>query len=469
MFLLGEIVKKKKTVEVKNPYNNQVIENVGLSDEDDIERAVAIAREGFQILRDMPAGERAKILERTGEIISDKREDFARTIALESGKTINEARGEVARAINTIKLSAIAALELHGETVRFDLDGQSKKMGFYIRVPLGVVLAITPFNFPLNLSCHKIGPGLAGGNAIIHKPATKTPLSALKLAQALVEAGLPRQGISVLVGSGSKIGLGLVRHPAIKKISFTGSLEVGRIITENCGMKRVTMELGSNSALVVFKDAPLESVARKVRKGGYTLAGQVCISIQRVYVEEDVADEFLRLLSMEVNQIRYGNQLDEKTEMGPMIDESAIKKAEEFCSDAVKRGGILILGGRRKGSIFVPTIILNVPEQALVIQEEAFAPIVVVNKFKTMKEVIDKVNNTKYGLQAGVFTRDITKGLECARRIEAGGVLINEFPTFRVDNMPYGGTKGSGIGREGPKFAIKEMTEEKLIVFDQLE
>ncbi|OPX17452.1 aldehyde dehydrogenase [candidate division WOR-3 bacterium 4484_100] len=469
MFLAGEFIKKEKTVEVKNPYDDKVIEKVGLSDEADIEKAVSTAQKGFGFLKDMPAGERARILERTAEIMTEKKEDFARTIALESGKTINEARGEVVRAINTMKLSAIAALELNGETVRFDLGGRSKKLGFYIRVPLGVVLAITPFNFPLNLSCHKIGPAIAAGNAVIHKPATKTPLSALKLARALIDAGLPKQGISVLVGSGARIGLALVRHPAIKKISFTGSLDVGRTIMENCGMKRVTMELGSNSAVVVFRDAPLEFVAKKVRKGGYTLAGQVCISIQRVYVEEDIADEFVRLLSMEVNQIKYGDQLDEETEMGPMIDEPAIKKAEQFCEDAIDRGGILILGGRRDGNIFLPTILLDAPEDALVIQEEAFAPIVVVNKFKTLDEVIDKVNNTKYGLQAGVFTRDISKGLECARRIEAGGVLINEFPTFRVDNMPYGGTKGSGIGREGPKFAIKEMTEEKLIILDQIE
>ncbi len=468
MYLLGERIKRAKTISVKSPYDNQVVDTLAVSEKEDIDRAIETAKAGFELLKNMPAGDRAKILERSADIIRKNREDFAKTIALESGKTIKEARGEVNRAVNTMRLSSIAAMRLTGETVRFDLAGQSKKVGFYIRVPLGIVLAITPFNFPLNLSCHKIGPAIAAGNAVIHKPATATPLSGVKLAEALTEAGLPKESISVLVGPGSTLGMDLVRNPNIRKISFTGSLEVGQIITENCGMKRVTMELGSNSAVAVFKDTPFDFVAKKIRVGGYTLAGQVCISIQRVYVEEEVADEFVRTLSIEIGQIKHGNPLLEETEMGPMIDETAIRKAENFCADALKHGGIIILGGKRKGTIFLPTIILNTSEDALVIQEEAFAPIVVVNTFRTVDEVIKKINSTKYGLQAGVFTRDITNALKCAHGIDAGGVLINEFPTFRVDNMPYGGMKGSGLGREGPDFAVREMTEEKLIVLDQL-
>ena len=468
MYLLGKRIAKDKTVAVINPYNNQVVEKLGMGDEKDVFTAIEVAKTGFKILKDMPAGERSAILERSANIIKDQKEDFSRTISLESGKTINEARAEVDRAINTMKLSALAAIKMTGETVRFDLGGPSKKFGFYLRVPLGVVAAITPFNFPLNLSCHKIGPAIAAGNSVIHKPATKTPITGIKLAEALIAAGLPKEGISVLVGAGSEIGMKLVKSSEIRKISFTGSLEVGEIITSNCGMKRVTMELGSNSAVVVFKDAPLNYVAKKVRKGGYTLAGQVCISIQRVYVEEAIADQFLKELTLEVSQIKYGDPLLEETEMGPMIDEAAIKKTEQFCEDALRHKGKLILGGKREGNIFLPTIIFDVAEEAMVIQEEAFAPIVAINKFQTMDEVIKKVNNTKYGLQVSVFTQNITKALECARTIDAGGVLINEYPTFRVDNMPYGGTKGSGIGREGPDFAIKEMTEEKLIIFDQL-
>ena len=234
-------------------------------------------------------------------------------------------------------------------------------------------------------------------------------------------------------------------------------------------MKRITMELGSNSAVIAFGDAPLDLVAKKIRRGGYTLAGQVCISIQRVYVEENIADDFLHLLTSEVKQIKYGDQLLEETEMGPMIDHGAMAKAKRFCEDALKRGGKMITGGTREGNIFVPTIVADVPEDSLVIQEEAFAPIVAVNTFRNVDEAIQKVNGTKYGLQAGIFTADITKAMVCAHAIDAGGVLINEMPTFRVDNMPYGGTKGSGIGREGPDFAIKEMTEEKLVIFDQLQ
>lgn len=468
MFIKGKRIVRDKTIEVINPYNDQVVETLGRSESTDVKEALAVARNGFDILKRMPAGERSRILEKTSQIIVSRKEKFSRAIALESGKTINEARGEVDRAANTMKLSAVAALKLTGETVRFDLLGQSRKIGFFTRVPLGIVLAITPFNFPLNLSCHKIGPAIAAGNAVVHKPATKTPLSGMLLAEALVEAGLPVEGISVLVGPGSTIGMELIRAPQVKKISFTGSLEVGEIITANCGMKRVTMELGSNSAVIACKDAPLDILAKKVRKGGYTLAGQVCISIQRVYVEDTVADAYLSVFADEVNRIRYGDQLLEDTEMGPMIDKAALEKAQLFCNDAVKRGGKVLVGGKREGNIFSPTIICDVPEDAQVIQEEAFAPVVAVNRFKNIEDAIHRVNDTKYGLQAGVFTRDITRALECAREIDAGGVLINEIPTYRVDNMPYGGTKGSGIGREGPDFAIKEMTEEKLVILDQI-
>lgn len=469
MFIKGKRVIREKKVVVLNPYNNQIVDEIGLSDERDGAEAIEIAQEGYRLLKDMPAGERAKILERTAKIIAEKREEFARTICLEVGKTINEARTEVDRAVNTLKLSSLAAMTLKGETVRMDLGGPTKKIGFYMRIPIGVVLAISPFNFPLNLSCHKIGPAIAAGNAVIHKPATKTPLSGIMLAEALIEGGLPEQGISVLVGPGSTVGMALVRAPEIRKVSFTGSLEVGETIMANCGMKKVTMELGSNSAVIIFKDAPLNLVAKKIRKGGYTLAGQVCISVQRIYVEELIADEFLRELSLEVGQIKYGDPILEDTEMGPMIDESALKKAEEFVEDAKNHKGLLILGGSRKGTIFLPTIIFDVDENAKIIQEEAFAPMVAVNKFRTLDEVIRKVNNTKYGLQTGIFTRDINQALKCAKEIESGGVLINEIPTFRVDNMPYGGMKGSGLGREGPEFAIKEMTEEKLIILDELE
>jgi len=468
MFIKGKRVLRDKKIEVINPYNNQVVDTLGMSENEDVTEAIAIAQKGFEILKRMPAGDRSRILEKTAQIIISRKDDFSRAIALEAGKTIIEASGEVDRAANTMKLSALAAMKLTGETVRFDLTGPSNKIGFFTRVPLGVVLAITPFNFPLNLSCHKIGPAIAAGNSVIHKPATKTPISGMMLAEALIESGLPDEGISVLVGSGSIIGMALIKDPRIKKISFTGSLEVGEIITQNCGMKRVTMELGSNSAVVAFKDAPLDLLAKKIRRGGYTMAGQVCISVQRMYVEEDIADDFLSVLTGEVKQIKYGDQLLPQTEMGPMIDHAALEKADLFCSDALKHGGRIITGGKRTGNIFLPTIISDVSEEALVIQEEAFAPMVAVNRFRTIEQAVQKVNNTKYGLQAGVFTHDITKALECAREIDAGGVLINEMPTFRVDNMPYGGTKGSGIGREGPDFAIKEMTEEKLVIFDQI-
>ncbi|MEW5694260.1 MAG: aldehyde dehydrogenase family protein [Candidatus Hydrogenedentota bacterium] len=468
MFLNGKRINKKDNVKVLNPYNNQVIDEVGLADENDLQVVIDTAKKGFNILKEMPVGKRAEILERASLIMLQKKEEFSKVIAQEVGKTINEARLETERAAFTLKLSAIAGLKLGGETVRFDLSSASKKMGFYSRVPLGIVLAISPFNFPLNLSCHKIGPAIAASNAVVHKPATKTPLCAMMLAETLIEAGLPPLCISVIVGYGNTIGLKLVKSPDIRKISFTGSLEVGETIMANCGMKKVTMELGSNSAVVVFKDAMLDYAAKRIRKGGYTLAGQVCISVQRVYVEESIAREFLQLLTNEVGQIKYGDPLLNETEMGPMIDEPALNKASLFCKNAIEHSGKIVIGGKRDNNIFLPTIIADVSEESLVIKEEAFAPIVAVNKFKTTDEAIQKVNSSKYGLQVGAFTRDISTALKCAEKIEAGGVLINEIPTFRVDNMPYGGTKGSGLGREGPEFTIKEMTEEKLIIFDQI-
>ncbi|MEO0226402.1 MAG: aldehyde dehydrogenase family protein, partial [candidate division WOR-3 bacterium] len=390
MFINGRRIKKDVMIDVVNPYNGQVIDQVARADSDDINLVIANAVKAARIMRDLPAGERAKILETAAQKISGN-EDLARTIALEVGKTIREARAEVARCSLTLKLSADAARELCGQTVRFDLIAKSSKIGFYQRIPVGIVLAITPFNFPLNLSAHKIGPALAAGNAVIHKPATKTPISGIRLAEILVDAGLPVEAISVITAPGGEIGDSLVRHPSIRKISFTGSLEIGERIASIAGMKKLTMELGSNSAVMIFPDQNLEAVAKKIRVGGYTLAGQVCISIQRVYVQEDIFEKFLQILYEEVKAIRVGDPLREDTEMGPMISPTAAEKIKEWIDEAVQAGGKLLLGGKTEGSFLEPTILFDVPEDCKVIQEEAFAPLVVVNKFNRIEDGIEKV------------------------------------------------------------------------------
>lgn len=465
MLVKGKRIKRDQMIDVTNPYNGQLVGQVARANRDDIETVIGNAEQGKKIMRQMPAGERARILDLAAAKVAGN-EELARIINLEVGKTIHEARAEVARCSQTLKLSADAARWLVGETVRFDLGGKSQKTGYYQRVPLGIVLAISPFNFPLNLSAHKIGPALAAGNAVIHKPATKTPLCAVMLAEILLGCGLPAETISVVTAPGSELGDLLVGHPAIRKVSFTGSLEIGERICGRAGLKKTTMELGSNSAVLVLPDANLEAVAKKVRVGGYTLAGQVCISIQRVYVHETIFDHFLQILYEEVKQIRVGDPSKEDTEMGPMISESAAGNVKTWIDEALKAGGKLLIGGEIDRAFLEPTILFDVPETCRVIQDEAFAPLVVVNRFASLDEGIFKTNNTKYGLQAGVFTNDLNAALRCVSEIDAGGVLVNEIPTFRVDNMPYGGMKSSGLGREGPRFAIEEMTEIKLVVFD---
>jgi acyl-CoA reductase-like NAD-dependent aldehyde dehydrogenase len=465
MFIDGKVVVKEKTISVTSPFNGEVVGKVACADAADVERVLDNARKAVGIMKNMPAGKRAEILELASQKVNGN-EELARIISLEVGKTIREARGEVARAANTLKLSADACRNLCGETVRLDLDGPTHKTGFYQRVPIGIVLAITPFNYPLNLACHKIGPAVAAGNAVIHKPATATPLSAMLLAKILMEAGLPKEALSVITAPGAEIGDMLVRHTDIRKISFTGSPEIGERITQMAGLKKITMELGSNSALVVFQDAQLGKVVKKVRMGAYTAAGQVCISIQRVYVHESVFETFVEMLNEEVKTITTGDPLNEDTCMGPMINDKAAAKIKEWIDKAVQSGGRIVCGGGLNGAFLEPTILADVPENCTVVQEEVFAPLVVVNKFSTLDESIEKVNCSKYGLQAGIFTNNLQYAMKFADRIDSGGVMINEFPTYRVDQMPYGGVKTSGIGREGPKFAIEDMTEIKMVVLD---
>jgi acyl-CoA reductase-like NAD-dependent aldehyde dehydrogenase len=419
-------------------------------------------------MKSLSSYERYEILKRASELLNEYKERIAQTLTQEVGKTITEARKEAERAAQTFLWAAEESKRIFGETIPFDAaPGAEKKMGFFIRVPVGVIGAITPFNFPLNLVAHKLAPAFAAANAVVLKPAEQTPLSAIQLGEILLLAGLPPQALQIVTGYGEEAGDAIVTHPGVRMITFTGSMETGQIITSKAGLKKVALELGSNSACIVMNDGDLEKAAGRISLGGFALAGQICISVQRVFVQEDVFDRFLQSLTPKVKKLVVGDPGEESTDVGPMIDEEAAKRAKEWVDEVVEATGRSpLLGGDREGTLFQPTILTDVPKDCSVISKEVFAPVVAINRFKTLEEAIDMVNDSPYGLQAGIFTRDLKGAFEAARKIEVGGVMINEIPTFRVDNMPYGGVKGSGIGREGPRFAVDEMTEVRVISFD---
>ena len=466
MFLAGKWVDRDRKIKVRNPFDGSVIDDVPWADGDDVDKAVESALAGFEQMKKLTRRKRASILEKTACLIDKKQEELGITIAKESGKTIREGKGEAGRAIETFTLSADEARRLAGEIIPFDAaPGAENKFGFYLRRPIGVVGAISPFNFPLNLVAHKIAPAIAAGNSIVLKPASATPLVALKLTEILLEAGLPPLAINVICGPGEEVGEKLAADCRLRLITFTGSLEVGKRITAVAGIKRVTLELGSNSALIVMGDADLKRASTRAAACAFALAGQVCISLQRIFVEECVFDEFTSLLVKKTGQMRTGNQLLETTDVGPMIDEKAAENTQILVDEAVGLGAKLLTGGKRSGSLYLPSVLVSVPDDTRFFKEEAFAPLVLVNPVKSLVEAIRETNKSVYGLQAGIFTKDISAAMQAAHEIDAGGVMINEAPTFRADLQPYGGMKQSGIGREGPKFAIEEMTELKAVAF----
>jgi len=456
-------------LKVFNPYDNSEIAELKQDTPSTVAAKLALAKNGLIKMRDLSQQQRAEILNKAADLVSKYAEEFARTLVLEVGKTWREARSEVARCQNTLRLSAVEALKLRGREVAFSAAGHPNKQGFYKRVPCGVVAAITPFNFPLNLAAHKIGPAIAAGCSVVFKPASAAPLSGIKLVETFYDAGLPNEALQVVIGPGSTVGNALVESPIPRMVTFTGSKTVGEEITRHAGIKKIALELGSNSAVVILSDGDLERAAKRIKVGGYCLAGQVCISTQRVYVEEEVYQPFLDLLVSQASTLKTGDPLDESTELGPMIEGKQIERILSWIDEARSAGAEVVLEGKRSGallSLLGPWILTRVPEDQKLIKMEAFAPVVVVNPVKDLEDAICKVNDTCYGLQGAVFTSDLKKAFLACDGIDAGGVLVNEVPTFRVDLMPYGGMKGSGLGREGPAYAIREMTEEKLYLFD---
>ncbi len=469
MLIGGEWKDSPQKIDVVYPYTGEVVGRVPKGTEEDVLRAIESAKEGFKDISSLTAYQRYEILMRTARIIEERAEEFARTLVYEVGKTIKEARTEVQRAIQTLIFSAEEAKRLNGETFPVDAHPNGVgKVGFYIRVPVGIVSAITPFNFPLNLSMHKVAPALACGNAVILKPSERTPLTPLMLAEALLEAGLPPKALSVIPGYGD-VGKAMTTHPDVRVVSFTGSKKVGEIITRQAGIKKVVLELGSNSAIVVHRDGDLDKAVQRAIAGGYAIAGQVCISVQRVFVHEEVFDDFIERLREKVRTLRVGDPMDENTDVGPLITEGDVMRIREWIDEAVQKGARVETGGtplKERTALFEPTIVSLVPTDTKLFKEEAFAPVVVVDPYKEVEEAIELVNDSEYGLQLGVFTRDLKVAWEFIEKAEVGGVLINEGPTFRVDHQPYGGVKNSGIGREGPKFAVEDYTEIKTVIFD---
>ncbi len=453
-------------IEVRNPFDGSVIDTVPACDADDVEAALAGAVEGAAVMRSVTALERSRILSRAAELLEGRAEELGRTISSEEGKILAEGRFEAVRAAEILRLSGEEAKRLTGEVVPLDAaPGGENKLGYTLRVPCGVVVAISPFNFPLHLVAHKVGPALAGGNAVVLKPASDTPLSALKLVEILMEAGLPPLALSCVTGSGSSVGMALCSDPRVRKISFTGSYEVGERICKSAGMKRVTMELGSNSPLVIMDDADLERVVEATAATGFANAGQVCISTQRVFAHRSVYGDFLGALKTRVEAITTGNQLDEGTAMGPMIRASDAERVEKWIAEAVSAGARLVTGGRRSGETMMqPTVVADVDRSMRISREEVFGPAVGVAAFDDITEAIAAANDTEYGLSAGIFTRDIDRAVRFAAGVDSGNIHINWGPQWRADLMPYGGLKNSGMGKEGPRYAVEAMTEEKMVV-----
>lgn len=465
MFWGGEWRTSAARADVTHPFDGRVIDTVPVAGPNDVEGALVGAVAGAAVMRALAGFDRFQILRRAADAITARASELGKLISLEEGKTLREGVFEATRAAETMHLSAEEAKRLGGEVLPMDgAPGGGDRLGFTLRVPCGVVVAITPFNFPLNLVCHKVGPALAAGNSVILKPAGDTPLSALKLVEILLEAGLPPLGIACLTGAGGVIGEALCRDERVRKISFTGSVEVGERITRVAGVKRLTMELGSNSPLIVLPDADLDKVAAAVIATGYGNAGQVCISTQRVIALEKNYGDVLDALAPKVKALRAGDPLADETTMGPMIRERDAVRVKEWIDAAVADGARVVAGGGRRGTMVEPTLVADVRPEMKLSCDELFGPAVGVTRVADVDAALRLANDSRYGLSAGVFTQDIDAALHLAKRIDSGNIHLNWGPAWRADLIPYGGVKMSGIGKEGPKYAIDEMTERKTVI-----
>ena len=464
LFIEGRWVDGGPSLEVHNKYSGKVIASLPTAREEDVDAAIEAACQGAHSMAVMPAYQRSDILTLTASLIREQREEFARTIALEAGKALKFARLEVDRAVSTFSIAAQEAGRIHGETVPLDaVPAGVGYFGFYVRRPVGVVAAIAPFNFPLNLVAHKVAPAIAAGNSVVLKPASSTPMTSVMLCRILEKAGLPAGGINLVIGSGRTVGEGLVRDPRVAKVTFTGSPEVGERITQVAGIKKITLELGNTSPVIVASDADLEVVAKRCAVAAYYNSGQVCLSVQRIYGDRAIFEPFTEKFVQSSQAMVVGDPLDEEVDVGPMIDESEAERIEGWVSEATEGGAEVLTGGRREGSVYWPTVLANVKPDMKVVKEETFAPVASLIPFDDFEEALRQADATEYGLQAAVFTQDVGRVFQAIRSLNFGGVIINDTPTFRTDHMPYGGLGRSGIGREGVRFAVEEMTEIQMV------
>ncbi len=460
----GQWVNGGSLMEVRNKYNGEVIGALPTARREDLDAAIDAAQRAKQVMADMPAYKRAAILLRTATIMRERSEELAQTIAAEAGKALKFARIEVERAINTFTVASEEAKRMHGETIPLDASAAGEGyFGFTVRRPVGVIAAISPFNFPINLVAHKLAPAIASGNTIVLKPASTTPLTAVKLCQIIQEAGLPAGALNLVVGSGSTVGEWLITDPRVDKITFTGSPEIGRHILGVAGIKKVTLELGNTSPVVVAPDADLDFVAKRCAVGAFSNSGQVCISVQRIYSQKQVYEPLLEKFGSASNAMLVGDPLDERVDVGPMIDSKEVDRIENWINEARQGGAQVLTGGKREGTVYYPTVLTGVQADMKVVAEEAFGPVASVIACDDFEESLRLANDTRFGLQVGVFTRDVNRIFKAIRGLNFGGVIVNDTPSFRVDHMPYGGNRDSGLGREGVKYAMEDMTNLQMV------
>jgi acyl-CoA reductase-like NAD-dependent aldehyde dehydrogenase len=467
LYVAGEWIETGEWSEVKSPYDETLIGRVATGDASLVAMAVESATAAFDSGH-FPEYKRAAVLDRAAELVAEAEDDLTATIAAEAGKPVKTARVEAQRCVSTLQFSAVAARTLTGHTVPMEAGAAGEgKLGIVIRVPYGVVGAISPFNFPLNLVAHKLGPAIAAGNAVVLKPAGQTPISSIKLAEILYDAGLPKGWLQIVCGSGSEVGNAIVEHAGTGAITFTGSAKVGWDIRSKVPHKKVNLELGSSAPLIVDEDGDWETAADKAKLHAYSHAGQSCISVQRILLHESIEGQFTERFVKNVESLVTGDPMDEHTDVGPLISRGDRDRVKEWVDEAVAAGGELLTGGELvdEDRCLAPTVIKGEPRSCSTWKDEIFGPVATIHTFKTFDEALEMANDSRYGLQAGVFTRDVGKAIKAGESLEFGGVLVNEVPTFRTDQMPYGGVKDSGNTREGPHYAVRELTEERLVSF----
>ncbi len=452
--------------ELRAPYTGETLAQVSFAAREDVEEAIAVAASAAAEMRALPRYEIAEALRVIADYIKERHEDFSRSIAIESGKPIKAARGETDRSISTFIFASEEARRFTGETIPVDTQAMGRgRFGWTERIPRGIIYGITPFNFPLNLVAHKVAPALASRNAIIIKPSPRTPLTANLLGEAFLASGLPKGALQIVPMEIPLLDI-VLDDERVAMISFTGSAEVGWKLRERAARKQVTLELGGNAPVIVDETADIGYSVRRTVVAAFNYSGQVCISAQRIFLHERIADEWTKQFVERARNLRTGDPLDEATELSVMIDEAAARRAEEWINEAVSAGARLLCGGTRQGSLLEATVLTDVHNEMRVVAEEIFAPVATIQTFSDFPDALAAANHTRYGLQAGVFTREMNRMFEAAQTLEFGGVMINDAPAFRVDNMPYGGVKQSGAGREGVRYAMEEMTEPRMIVID---